>query len=73
MDCAPVPTADTNGDVDAPDTTFMSMITYTCDPGYIAVGSTTLTCLVGGKGKGKGKGVWSPTTAPTCAGELEML
>ena len=70
FDCGPIPAADPNGDVDlAQDTTFMSMITYTCDPGYIAVGSTTLTCLVGGKNFA----VWFPMTAPTCAGELEIL
>ncbi len=51
-----------NGAVDTPSgTTFMNTATYTCDPGYTVMGTTSRIC--------QDNAMWS-SSAPTCESKL---
>lgn len=56
VNCGPL-TGPNNGMVTVSDTTFMSTATYSCNPGYILMGSVTRTC--------EAVGNWYPLNA-TC-------
>ena len=50
-----------NGKVNPKDGKYEDKAVYTCNEGYIISGTNTLTC--GDQG-------WTPSTAPSCKGEL---
>ncbi len=63
VDCG-VLTDPTNGMVDTPTTTFGSMATYSCNPGYQMTGLMMRTCTASG---------WSTGDDPVCTGEGDVL
>ncbi len=63
VDCGPL-TDPTNGMVGIPTTTFGSMATYSCNPGYQMTGLMVRTCTASG---------WSTGDDPVCTGEGDVL
>ena len=62
VDCGELDDPD-NGQVSLDETTFESIATYTCDPGFILTGNTVRICQENGN--------WSDSE-PTCDGHLTI-
>ncbi len=60
----PVLTSPTNGALSTPSRDYLTVITYSCDTGYVLTGNAARQCLATGQ--------WSGV-APTCPRELAMV